>query len=705
MLGLKNVSVNKKLPFKSLLIAGLLSATALCSGGEALAQKNEAMALEQALSDQQDAIEVESVTPEDVQIEEDINAELDALLNEGEDTIDAFAEFSETVEEDLLDGADVVFDSKDVEVESADPADDTPVLSLDEEEDDYNVDPERVQEALDLAKKVSDEAAKAVESAEETLHAAAEDVAQPIFAPEPPQKPVSLKATTSKRSLPDTESVSMASEIVKMQSELDTARQANRQLTEELTDVQGLSPQNQHLKADTERLRQENLSLLTRLDEIQSELRQIEGAEEVNVDLENRYLREKIDAIQKNLALKELHLEKIPELSAQVSSLSTENEILTQQNERYIAYREENALLKQELGAEEQKSRELAARLAQIEVDKAEVVDTLQSISGPGMDALKNEIAGLRRENETLASRLALAKKAGQILLQRFNAEKTVSVNLREKLDMMRFSVEDASKNVRGSESKYASVLDRLSELKSLNNALVEENSRLKANQAHLEQTQTQIKGRLQSQTSELQKSLEMERRRADMAAEELAKSGVQVPFKPQMSPALNAGQTPEPLLPGPDSIASGQKPIDQLGTVVSTLSKAMIVNADRVETLMRDDARIYQWSAGAVLGSAEEKSLGNQDFDALAQEYLSRAEERCVGDFAALPDDSVEFGSLRVDSYDIACFAPGVDASASLVFYNDDQNFYAVAHEAESMQMDKAMGYRERLIDYLSSL
>ena len=84
-------------------------------------------------------------------------------------------------------------------------------------------------------------------------------------------------------------------------------------------------------------------------------------------------------------------------------------------------------------------------------------------------------------------------------------------------------------------------------------------------------------------------------------------------------------------------------------------------------------------------------------------KEYLEKTEQRCKGEFAIMPDNSVQQGDTRIDSYEIACVGGSVSSAAALIFYNNGGTFTAVAHEAPAENMDAAMNLRDRLIQTLS--
>lgn len=107
-----------------------------------------------------------------------------------------------------------------------------------------------------------------------------------------------------------------------------------------------------------------------------------------------------------------------------------------------------------------------------------------------------------------------------------------------------------------------------------------------------------------------------------------------------------------------------------------------------------------YQWIVGDVYGSSEQQRLADaEEFDRKVKEYLVRTEANCNGDFAVIPSDSVDYGSMRVDAYDIACVNGGAEKAASLLFYNQNGYFSAISHGGEASDMEVAMTLRDNLI------
>lgn len=139
-------------------------------------------------------------------------------------------------------------------------------------------------------------------------------------------------------------------------------------------------------------------------------------------------------------------------------------------------------------------------------------------------------------------------------------------------------------------------------------------------------------------------------------------------------------------------------------GSIDRVLKLANVSGVSGVRAVDASSLDAYQWRAGDLYGSGERKAMSSSDqFDGFVQEYLSRTEKRCKGDFAIVPDNSKESGSTRVDSYEVACIGDGVSSSASLLFYNQGGTFTVLAHEAEASKMEQTMRVRDQIFNALA--
>lgn len=136
--------------------------------------------------------------------------------------------------------------------------------------------------------------------------------------------------------------------------------------------------------------------------------------------------------------------------------------------------------------------------------------------------------------------------------------------------------------------------------------------------------------------------------------------------------------------------------------SIQSVLESADVVEPEAVQIVRQasgPDALVQQWRLRDVYGSSEQRLVSGEDeFENMVEEYLTRTEERCPGDYAVVADNSVNRGNTRVDSYEIACIGSETSSSASLLFIQKDNTFTALAHEAAVDDMSVAMALRDRV-------
>jgi hypothetical protein len=134
-------------------------------------------------------------------------------------------------------------------------------------------------------------------------------------------------------------------------------------------------------------------------------------------------------------------------------------------------------------------------------------------------------------------------------------------------------------------------------------------------------------------------------------------------------------------------------------GSIIDVLSMAGASGVQKVDKASEGDKVAYQWQNGQVFGTAEEKAMGSPDqFDVMVKDYLDRTQQRCPGEFAVVPDDSVGEGDARADSYEVACVGKSVSSGASLLFYNKGGVFTVVAHEAPATDLGQAIDSRNQV-------
>lgn len=182
-----------------------------------------------------------------------------------------------------------------------------------------------------------------------------------------------------------------------------------------------------------------------------------------------------------------------------------------------------------------------------------------------------------------------------------------------------------------------------------------------------------------------------------DMAVED--EGGREIVAETKAAPAVREPVTTisPPVAEAPASAPSSGFSVAELITAASVSTPDKIKKVDQAQG---DFDVAYQWNGGQVYGSAEQKPLASPaQFDDLVKDYLERTQSRCPGDFAIVPDNTVEHGSVRADSYEVACVGQDVSSGASLLFFNEGGTFTVVAHEAPAEALGMAMNYRNQVM------
>lgn len=108
----------------------------------------------------------------------------------------------------------------------------------------------------------------------------------------------------------------------------------------------------------------------------------------------------------------------------------------------------------------------------------------------------------------------------------------------------------------------------------------------------------------------------------------------------------------------------------------------------------------VHQWRAGDVFGSSDQRPLRSiNDFDQEVQNYLKNSKQRCQGSFSVIPVSRTNVNGERLSSYEVGCIGPGINASASLLFFSRGATFSVIAHETTPASMASAIEARDRIV------
>ncbi|PZQ48095.1 MAG: hypothetical protein DI551_02145 [Micavibrio aeruginosavorus] len=114
--------------------------------------------------------------------------------------------------------------------------------------------------------------------------------------------------------------------------------------------------------------------------------------------------------------------------------------------------------------------------------------------------------------------------------------------------------------------------------------------------------------------------------------------------------------------------------------------------------------AENFGWTDGSnVKGTASVKAGGN--FDALVSQYIAYQKQQCGGDFASMPSPSNSGAAKRMALYEVACVSPSASTSSSLIFFEDQGRFIAIANQTGAADMDVAMDSRDKIAGFVRGL
>lgn len=110
-------------------------------------------------------------------------------------------------------------------------------------------------------------------------------------------------------------------------------------------------------------------------------------------------------------------------------------------------------------------------------------------------------------------------------------------------------------------------------------------------------------------------------------------------------------------------------------------------------------------WKIGNGLFGTARSVPVQGSFETMVRSYIQTAEGRCGGEFAAIPvsTGNAQAGAQR-EAYEIACVNGAGGLSASLLFYQQGNQFVSIAHEGGTSQMEQAMEARDSLDRTLQS-
>lgn len=388
----------------------------------------------------------------------------------------------------------------------------------------------------------------------------------------------------------------------------------------------------------------------------------------------------------------------------ELSNLKTEMESL----------RAKNAELEQKLleGAKDKET--ITALNDRIKVLEQEN-ETLKKSPGQGTDveALKKENAALKKEVASLKGSLSKIREEEEVKrqneMQRLARENML---LKQKMGVGAAPVAAVPEEVSPSAAKVADDIEEISEPVET----VQDKPAQQEKTMPVHDEDPAIQEVIVSEPANQANTTEAQQQEAEMmqgmgkAAAPVAKSDeIQWNSPPLSSPPSQSQPGPEEPAPvkevvpvTPLSPRVEAAPVFSIRDVVVSANVAENGQIQKVDNGNDQSRSVYQWRNGDVYGSSEQKNTSG-DFVKEVTAYLEKTKKRCPGEFASKPDDTLENGSSRIETYEIACLGKNVDTSASILFVGNGGNFSIVAHEASSAKMEEAMALRDKVLKTLT--
>ncbi len=303
-------------------------------------------------------------------------------------------------------------------------------------------------------------------------------------------------------------------------------------------------------------------------------------------------------------------------------------------------------------------------------------------------DQANDQVVILRDELEK--TRLQFAEKQG---MDASRADQSASLKLENERLRTQLSMKDKESTtyrnqVAGLQQDVAQLKSRISmaEVQPSRN-----NEEVQALRNEINSLRTQMSG-MQAQSNKVVASLKQDRQNLQSALSKRQPT-------PLKRSSIQREPLPEPDLPNiepaaaPEMVNSGQ-PVSQQS--IQNMLRSAGLNASPVS---QRGAGVFSWNAGSLQGKAlVQASTG---LEAGINEYIAQERSRCSGDFASMPSSE---GRGR-SSYEIACVSPAASTSSSVLFFEKDGSFVAIAHDTDTTDMDVAMDARDRLVGQLPGI
>lgn len=494
------------------------------------------------------------------------------------------------------------------------------------------------------------------------------------------------------------------------------------------------------VKAQSDQAQKEKAELQAQIADLQQNLTkaQNEPRQDIALIAEKKALEDRLAGLQQELAAAKAEPKIDPavvaekqKLQGQVSTLTSE---LASAKAAMMAL-ESKAEADPAMAQEVQKLRtELAKAKADAQDAKTQPVD--DPVLMAEKKALEQRVASLSEEIKTLrfdlaqasqkqqdaASAQAMQEQMAELAKQRDQANDQVVI-LRDELEKTRLQFAEK-------QGMDASRADQTASLKLENERLRtqlsmkdKESTTYRNQVAGLQQDVAQLKSRItMAETQPGRNNDEVQALRREINSLRSQMSGMQAQNnkvvaslkqdRQNLQSALSRGQ-PTPLKRA--SIQREPLPEQEIANIEPAAAPDMAssgpaVSQQSIQNMLRSaglnaspvsqrGAGAFAWSAGSLQGKAVVQD--STDLETGINDYIAQERSRCSGDFASMPSSE---GRGR-SSYEIACVSPAASMSSSVLFFEKDGSFVAIAHDTDTADMDVAMDARDRLVSQLPGI
>jgi chromosome segregation ATPase len=113
-----------------------------------------------------------------------------------------------------------------------------------------------------------------------------------------------------------------------------------------------------------------------------------------------------------------------------------------------------------------------------------------------------------------------------------------------------------------------------------------------------------------------------------------------------------------------------------------------------------------FAWTDSSNVKGLASIKMSSGDFDKMVNDYIAYQKGQCGGDFASMPSPSNSGAAKRMALYEVACVSPSSQStSSSLVFFEDQGRFIAIANQIDAANMDIAMDSRDKIASLVRGL